>query len=423
MAFQDKIYDIAALDMAKRLELFLNDLLDIAGSKITLGEKIDMFRSRRDASRPWVESMSRIACKRNDIVHPKNLKPVFGLDEFKAFQKECFELENDMRRSFDSFRIKDVLPTLKYDMGNAGDIIKHGLLAEFVAWWGGQNKGKTLRVADTFAGCPWDNIYKQAINDRIDDLRETPFGRAQHKAQGRYLGSGFLVRQVAEDCGIPTVISLSDNDPNALCNFENAIMEYKKSAQKMRILSPGLPKNDGYGILRERRESGGMLPENRMERGVMIRQKRLGQTFVVPDWMDYDLVLLDPYAEFLVEQCREENRIFNRIRELIGQFGNVFIVLFVLDMKPNRIRENFDAVKKEMDGYFYSLRCPRILKTKTTVSGESTFDSEVLIISKQIADRKCGGLHSRLRNFADKATDALPLLKGSKVEFRAKEDF
>ena len=29
---------------------------------------------------------------------------------------------------------------LPYDMGNAGDLIKHGLIAEFAEWWLATNK-------------------------------------------------------------------------------------------------------------------------------------------------------------------------------------------------------------------------------------------------------------------------------------------
>ena len=43
--------------------------------------------------------------------------------------------------------------TLPYHMGNAGDLLKHGVLAEFVRWQCGL--GVPLRFMDPFGGEPW----------------------------------------------------------------------------------------------------------------------------------------------------------------------------------------------------------------------------------------------------------------------------
>ncbi len=44
--------------------------------------------------------------------------------------------------------------SLPYDMGNAGDMIKHGLLAEYVEWWCVSQR-KRIKFLDPFGGRPW----------------------------------------------------------------------------------------------------------------------------------------------------------------------------------------------------------------------------------------------------------------------------
>ncbi len=43
---------------------------------------------------------------------------------------------------------------LPYDMGNVGDLFKHGMLAEFVEWWLKHNDNEFVFL-DPFAGRPY----------------------------------------------------------------------------------------------------------------------------------------------------------------------------------------------------------------------------------------------------------------------------
>ena len=89
---------------------------------------------------------------------------------------------------------------LKYMMGNPGDIIKHGLLAEFVAWWGETYDNRILRMAEPFGGCPW-GVLEEPVKNRLEILSGTVLAEAQiNGGKGsKYLGSSHLIKQVAKE--------------------------------------------------------------------------------------------------------------------------------------------------------------------------------------------------------------------------------
>ena len=374
MAYKDKIYDITALEMAKRLELFLNEYFNPVGSDIkdkeTLGKKINKFAPERAGQFKGI--MRKINDARNDIVHPDNLRPVLKLEQFKELQNKCCQLQSNLRKKWGDVRIVEVLSTLSYNMGNAGDIIKHGLLAEFVDWWYGSfpQKAKPLRFADPFAGCPWDNMYKDEIRQRVETLSQTAFGRAQTGIKNdMYYGSALLMRQAVKNCRGDIRISLSDNDPDALCNWENVRSIYDS------LLPINLPNNDGYQIL-----------------------KRAG---------GFNLILLDPYAEFLRDEFyKDSGKHFPNILKAAKAHPNLFIAVFVLDMdRKNKVGLGYADFKRgEIADYAFSMRCPKRISPV-----DSRYDSEILLISQQIKDNKCGKLYEQLRHFARQSAEALPL--------------
>ena len=403
MAYKDKIYDITALEMFKRLEVFLNSRLSRkpadSEQKPTVERKIDWFCAEEKVPSAWREKMHHIRRRRNDIVHPQdaarlvqfcpNPVQVLDLSQFKKFQKDCFALDNFISPKFGALRMKEIMiPTLEYRIGNAGDLIKHGLLAEFVEWWEGEGR-ESLQVADTFAGCPWGHLTPDdEVGERLFSLKNCALQRAYPSSTSDlYLGSSHLVRRIAENLGLKASIHMSDRDNAARCNLENSILEH----ESMQLIH--LPKgvdgkaHDGYAILDSDRSGG------------------------------YDLILIDPYSEFLRDEFFRGSspKHFTKILNLVKSNQNLFVAVFVLDMKKtNSVGRKFSDFKRDnLRDCSFSLRCPKIVESNL---GESRFDSEILLISKQIADRKCGGLHSRLRDFADKATDAL---KGIKVEFGA----
>ncbi len=93
--------------------------------------------------------------------------------------------------------------TLPYDMGNAGDLLKHGVLAEFAHWQCGL--GLPLRFMDPFAGEPWGRPVPE-VERRVRALRPSALHAAQSDIEeGRYYGSSLLVRRAGEAAGGGTV--------------------------------------------------------------------------------------------------------------------------------------------------------------------------------------------------------------------------
>lgn len=74
---------------------------------------------------------------------------------------------------------------LPYDMGNAGDLLKHGLLAEFTQWWCRLN-AKPLRFIDPFGGRPWAVPPVPRVVERVTALAGCALFAAQPHPEVRY---------------------------------------------------------------------------------------------------------------------------------------------------------------------------------------------------------------------------------------------
>ncbi len=261
-----------------------------------------------------------------------------------------------------------------YKMGNASDIIKHGLLAEFVKWWkDSNNKTLPLRVADTFGGRPWGKNRK--IINILKSSECYALGRAYSEADDKYLGSSHLIRQVAEECEVEVSIDIFDKCKEVRCALAESIL----NEDSMQLIE--LPYDDGYTILCYKQK-----PEK------------------------YGLILIDPYSEFLKGEFWDEGdpKYFTRIIELTEKYPNLFVAVFVLEDKEKEGERFANFKRGKLSHCAFSLRCPK--------QGKSIFDTEILLIGQQIADGKCNKLRERLEHFVTKASDALSL-PGEKVKF------
>lgn len=102
--------------------------------------------------------------------------------------------------------------SLPYDMGNAGDLLKHGVLAEFVRWQCELNE--SFRFIDLFGGEPWNEPVPEEVVRRVRALPSGALRTAQSEIDhGRYYGSGHVVRRTAKAVGRATVrVLVSDSD-------------------------------------------------------------------------------------------------------------------------------------------------------------------------------------------------------------------
>ncbi len=105
---------------------------------------------------------------------------------------------------------------LPYDMGNAGDMIKHGLLAEYVEWWC-VSQPKRIKFLDPFGGLPWlEPPIAQQVIIRMQSLGDCALSRAQTNPAQRYYGSGHVVRNAAMASGGEAMVLVSDANRDAV---------------------------------------------------------------------------------------------------------------------------------------------------------------------------------------------------------------
>ena len=436
MHYENKIYDITALEIFKRLEVFFAEA-GVPESEPSIGDdgivrertlkfsdKIKYFQHLHRGCADMLKItrlMRGINHTRNEIVHPSALKekvdssigPIVVLQElagFERFRQKCIQLEEllhlpPFKKHTGMSEI--MIPTLKYEMGNLGDIIKHGLLAELTEWWCVQGHTSPMVFADTFAGCPWGG--SPLVTSRLLNLAEATRGNAalfRAYTEGkpgwekypRYLGSTHLVKRIRDNHNKKISLVVSDNDPNARSNLA-------ASGLPVTQLSPDW---DGFAILDD---------------AVFAKHKP-------------NVILLDPYGMFLRDEFHRQFSTLRRIAELTEANQNLWVVLFVLDMWPeigkkhrHTVQETHDFYTAFRDTLFKGkgvyFHCPKARESR--IKGESTYDAEVLLVSKKLENKDAPSIKEllqRLRQFSKTAAAALEkeqglkLAGGGKVEYK-----
>ena len=263
-----------------------------------------------------------------------------------------------------------------YTMGNAGDLIKHGSLVLLLEWM--SKRRDKITYADPFGGNPWGQIVSDEVRRRLNlcDLMDRAWD-----GENIYYGSGQIAKTYNAD------VWTSDMD-------EERRVALKESG--LNLLDDGFPSvydgNNGYSILSSE------FTEN------------------------FDVILIDPLDDFLVKHLRQ----FDIIQKRIEAHPDLFIMVFVLDWQPlgktplsagiYEVHKRLLLKKKMLRKYLYSLRCPKLSGDHGLI-GESMHEAEIMIMSQQIADGKCGDLRDALQSFAKLATRILPLQSGESVKF------
>jgi hypothetical protein len=248
-------------------------------------------------------------------------------------------------------------------MGNAGDFVKHGVLAEFTQWWF-EHQSRTLRFLDPFAGRPWVEPPKPEVTRRVQALPWCAMRDAQPHPDRRYYGSSFVViNTTARSAGASAEVFVSDSDSEARDSFS----ECDPSLHDLEI--PGFCSSDGFSIL--------------------------GSD------VDADLLLLDPFADFLPKRAR------NEIPRIANASNRVACVLFVLNLNPaNRVGQQYRCLRSKYLPTAWSLHCPKL--RDAAVLGESRYGVDVLLAWQPLADHpKKDALRNRLRSYAGFLSEVL----------------
>ena len=415
MQIEDIIYDAAVLKMGVCLERFLKHHPNVSSNDVR--SMINEFCMGDDKTRRW---MHQIWDERNEVAHPLNERKwksahpdertdaIFNYGRFQKIRQIGLELDKRLKNTTgDHTGMSEIMvsSSLPYDMGNAGDLLKHGALATFVDWFL-RYGAKEIRYADPFGGRPWGYIFKDETRRRMEKL-ESPqmdVGRGgassmppQHRKSslpviqhaqphwreyGKYYGSSHVVRNIAEARNKIVHVFASDKDKLARSDLE---------ASGISPIKDHDPEN-GFGILDKKHD----------ER--------------------FDLVLLDPFADLL----RNEFGGYRRERPT-GHFDSIFqavernpelcVVLFVLHVEGDRIATGYAEKRKNIRDFSFSMRCPRIRGTE--VDGEDGYDMEILLTSMRFAkkDHSVGALKGCLAELARTLEEVL-LLKPGEIEFR-----
>ena len=131
------------------------------------------------------------------------------------------------------------MKSVRYRVGNIGDLLKHSWLIEILAYLKKQKAASPFYHADTFSGFV-DYRIGRGLSDRIKNrLSRSPLFRIQENAlrQDRYYGSVTIARKVL---GSSARLEVFDRNPKALEGFKGS------GAAMLKIKS-------GYDVLKKKK--------------------------------------------------------------------------------------------------------------------------------------------------------------------------
>ena len=266
--------------------------------------------------------------------------------------------------------------TLPYDMGNAGDLLKHGVLAEFVRWQ--CRLGMPLRFMDPFGGEPWGRPVPE-VERRVRALEPSALRTAQSDIdEHRYYGSSLLVRRAAEAAGERRISVLGSD----AC----AQRRERLRACGVTMLDEALP---GFEALSGRDRYDGYHAFE-----VIARDAKEG-----------DLALIDPFADGFVER---KARVV--VPQMAAMAERAAVLLFVLNENPcSPAGRRFDALLADLIPGAWRVTCPPL--NGTGVRGESRYHAEVVLAAGLLRDaereREVVGLRRQLTDYLERLARVL----------------
>ncbi|WP_455220797.1 hypothetical protein [Kaarinaea lacus] len=264
---------------------------------------------------------------------------------------------------------------LPYDMGNAGDLIKHGLIAEFCEWWL-ETHNSVFTFIDPFGGRTCVSPPNIEVSRRIQQLVPCALKRAQQDYKHCYYGSSNVIKQTVQGMNRQALIKISDRDEKAVQDLLDAGFEL--------FNHKAFQRNDSFSIL-----------DCSLSPGTA------------------SLLLLDPFDDFLPEFA---SVLVPGLPDFILNNG-VPVALFVLCEDWNSgLGSKWQSLKDEYLAHeliYLSLACNKI--PSSPVKGEARYHSEVLLLLP--ANDGQGRIHylvNRLQTFAE----LLGAVLGQTVRFK-----
>lgn len=250
---------------------------------------------------------------------------------------------------------------LPYTMGNAGDLIKHGLLCELINWLS-EKQQEYITFYDPFGGRPWQKPINNKVTERLENLQPCPLKASQTDIKNRYFGSGHLIKNVSEIYHSTIDIYTSDRDKDA----QNDLKLTGLNLIELDEFNP----DSAYSILD------------------CQKIKEINS-----------IILIDPFYDLQ----HINDVILTKIINLVSEHP-IAVILYVL-YKDEEIDLwlDFQQINNEITSsnvHYYSLSCEPI--TNSSIIGEGKFHSSVsLYLNKSFSDYKTSELASSLKRFSE----------------------
>ena len=300
-----------------------------------------------------------------------------GVNDRNSRRANVWKLRVNVSIRMDEKQLKalnSTFSTLPYQMGNGGDLLKHGVLAEFVRWR--CVLGTAIRLFDLFGGEPFDDAVPDRIVHRIGAMQNTALYKAQDEiSKGRYYGSGKLVQRLADQHqGSEASVYVADRDSQRRKRLRES---------GLRMLSEIFP-----GI-----DSGPRAYDAYEALGRIINGTRAG-----------DIVLIDPFDEFLPEKASET------IPKMAEMAQTATLILFALNRDPqNSVGRQFDRLLERHFGGALIMTLPPL--RDSPIRGESNCYVDLVLAGPETGNDSITSAEftRRLNGFSRKLTAALGL--------------
>ena len=258
-------------------------------------------------------------------------------------------------------------------MGNAGDLIKHGLLAEFTEWHSNLIN-KKLTFFDPFGGRPWQSPIHNTVTQRIKDLDVCPLKSIQEQDIKKYIGSGHIVNQISKKNDHQIQIFSSDRDADARHDLQLTGLNP--------INVEGANPEDGYSIITSN-----------------LNKKK------------NTLILIDPFYDL-------ENINKNIHHEILRVVKNnhISVALYIL-YKNEEIQhwhnfQKYHNTNAKNTVRSISLKCEAI--ENSTINGESKFNSFIILyLHNHYSNIQINALAKNIVNYAKNLQKSI----GRPIEF------
>ena len=270
--------------------------------------------------------------------------------------------------------------SLPYDMGNAGDLLKHGVLAETLRHRLIFQRKQPIRFLDLFAGVPFSPETSDEIIRRVGKLSECALQEGQREIDsGIYYGSGMLVQKLGESLGGRVCVFASD------CNEGRRKRLRESGLRPIEDAFPQLGEPASYDAYRALDVIGHETTRN-------------------------DLILIDPFDDFLKPNENGCNRAESVLPMLSQIAKSSTFLLFVLNKDPfNHVGRRFDELLQNHLSGAFTMTCPPIRPSK--IKGESKHYVDVVLAGPDLVRDPGAAAHlrCRLELLARKLADALGL--------------